>query len=154
MSTGPIAFLIGDPDTAVSSLNVTVFSSNTNLVPANNIFLSGTGTNRTVTITPTASLGGSAVITLFVMDGEMDHAHVVHRVHWDRRADGLPLAGGQRHVGHGHAELVGLRHALAQLRQRPGDHRGASGTISLVPGMMANRVTFNSSATIQSNTLT
>ena len=153
MSTGAIPFTIGDPDTAVSSLNVTVFSSNTNLVPVNNIFLSGTGTNRTVTVTPTGSQGGSAVITLFVMDSEW----ATPTSFTVSIGSGAPTA---YHwlVGNGTWDTVTPNWwGLGTLWPNSGnDHAiigSPSGTISLVPGMMVNRVMFNSSATIQSNTL-
>ncbi len=154
MSTGPIPFIIGDPNTAVDSLNVTVSSSNTNLVPANSIFLSGTGTNRTVTITPTGSLGGSAVITLFVMDGEW----ATPTSFTVSIGNGAPTA---YHwlVGNGTWDTVTPNWwGLGTLWPNSGSDKaiigGPSGTINLAPGMMANSVTFNSSATIQSNTLT
>jgi uncharacterized repeat protein (TIGR01451 family) len=66
---GPLAFIIGDAETAASSLVMTGESSNTNLVPAANIVFGGVGSNRTITLIPAANQQGSATITLTVDDG-------------------------------------------------------------------------------------
>ena len=69
-NTGAIPFVINDPDTTISNLVLTASSSNTGLVPTNNIvFGGGTGTNRTVTVTPNVGQSGSATITVTVSDG-------------------------------------------------------------------------------------
>lgn len=68
-TTSPIAFTIGDPDTAVSSLTVSATSGNQTLVPNANIALGGSGANRTITLTPAPSATGGAVITVVVSDG-------------------------------------------------------------------------------------
>jgi hypothetical protein len=68
-TTGPIAFTINDPDTDPAELTVTAISDNVTLVPLANIVLGGGGINRTVTVTPVASLNGTAKITLTVEDG-------------------------------------------------------------------------------------
>jgi hypothetical protein len=69
---GPIAFTIGDDLTAAASLAVTGTSGNTNLIPHSGIVLGGSGTNRTVTLTPAANQnGGPATITLTVSDGSL-----------------------------------------------------------------------------------
>jgi hypothetical protein len=67
-STGPIPFTIGDADSPVSNLVVTGTSDNDALVPDSNIVFSGSGSNRTVTITPLANQSGSAGITITVTD--------------------------------------------------------------------------------------
>ncbi|HEY6167304.1 MAG TPA: right-handed parallel beta-helix repeat-containing protein, partial [Verrucomicrobiae bacterium] len=66
--TLPLPFTVGDMETAVTQLVVTVSSSNTRLVPAANIALGGSGVSRTVTVTPAANQAGSAVITITVAD--------------------------------------------------------------------------------------
>jgi len=66
---GPISFIVGDVETDASSLVVTATSSDTGLVPTNNIVLGGSSSNRTVTITPAANQSGSTTITLTVNDG-------------------------------------------------------------------------------------
>jgi len=70
-STGPLNFTIGDIDTALGNLTVTGVSLNTPLVPngSGNITFQGSGTNRSVTITPLAGQSGSAWITVSVNDG-------------------------------------------------------------------------------------
>ncbi len=70
-ATSVLAFTIGDLETTALSLTVTSDSSNLLLVPLANIVLSGSGTNRTVTITPAANQSGTATITLTVSDGSM-----------------------------------------------------------------------------------
>ena len=68
-STDVLAFTVSDVETAAGSLFVTAQSSNTTLVPTANILLGGTGSQRTVTVTPAANQYGSAIITLSVSDG-------------------------------------------------------------------------------------
>jgi len=68
-STGPLALSVGDDLTLAGSLSLTATSSNTTLVPAGNVLLGGGGSNRTVTVTPTANLSGSSLITINVTDG-------------------------------------------------------------------------------------
>ena len=67
---GPISFTVGDVDTLVTGLTLQSASSNTTLVPTANIALGGIGENRTVTITPTAGIAGTTIITVSVSDGE------------------------------------------------------------------------------------
>jgi hypothetical protein len=68
-STSALAFTIGDAETAATSLVMTASSSNTSLVPVANIVFGGSGTNRTVTISPASNQAGSTTITLSVSDG-------------------------------------------------------------------------------------
>jgi hypothetical protein len=68
-ATAPIPFTIGDLETAASSLSLSGTSANTALVPNANIVFGGSGSNRTVTITPAANQTGVAVITVTVGDG-------------------------------------------------------------------------------------
>jgi len=68
-SAGPLAFTIGDAETVASTLTVAGDSSNTTLVPNANILFGGSGSNRTVTITPVPNQSGSAIITVTVNDG-------------------------------------------------------------------------------------
>ncbi len=67
-SSVPVAFIIGDVETAADSLTIVTTSSNTALVPAANIVLSGTGTNRSLTITPAANAFGTTTISVEVKD--------------------------------------------------------------------------------------
>jgi len=66
---GPIPFVIGDAETAATSLSLTMASSNTNLVPLANILLGGSGSNRTVSLIPATTHSGIANLTLTVSDG-------------------------------------------------------------------------------------
>jgi glucose/arabinose dehydrogenase len=70
-STGPLPFIVGDADTAAASLIVTGVSSNPALVPNANIVFGGSGTSRTVTVTPAAGQSGAATITIQVSDGTL-----------------------------------------------------------------------------------
>lgn len=69
--TSPIAFTVGDAETAAASLVVTASSSNTTLVPNTGaaLTLGGSGTSRTLVVTPAANRSGSATITVTVNDG-------------------------------------------------------------------------------------
>lgn len=73
--TSPINFTIGDPDNLVSSLTLTVTSSNTTLVPNANISIGGTGANRNLVITPASNQFGGAVISLTVGDGRISQTN-------------------------------------------------------------------------------
>jgi hypothetical protein len=68
-STGPIPFIIGDAETAAASLTLSAASSATTLIPANRISFGGSGSNRTVTLTPLANQSGTGNITITVSDG-------------------------------------------------------------------------------------
>jgi CSLREA domain-containing protein len=68
-NTGALAFTVSDAQTAAASLVVTTSSSNTTLIPNANVVLGGSGTNRTVTVTPVANAFGNSTITLTVSDG-------------------------------------------------------------------------------------
>ena len=63
-----ILFTIGDVDSPVESLLVSASSSNQLLVPIGRISLSGTGTSRTMVITPMNDANGSTDITVKVSD--------------------------------------------------------------------------------------
>jgi VCBS repeat-containing protein len=68
-ATSAIAITIGDNETAAGSLTMSGSSSNTSVVPNGNIVFGGSGTSRTVTITPAANASGTSTITLTVNDG-------------------------------------------------------------------------------------
>jgi hypothetical protein len=69
VSTGEVAFTVGDSETAAAALTVGASSSNQSLAPNANIVLGGSGANRTVTVTPAANQSGTATITVTVSDG-------------------------------------------------------------------------------------
>ena len=68
-ATAALAVTIGDDIIPATSLTLSAASSNLALVPVTNIAIGGSGASRTVTITPTANLTGTAAITLTVSDG-------------------------------------------------------------------------------------
>jgi uncharacterized protein YkwD/D-arabinose 5-phosphate isomerase GutQ len=66
--TSPIAFTIGDLESTAAQVMVSVTSSNAALVPDQNIVLGGSGSSRTLTITPAANQAGTTTITVTVTD--------------------------------------------------------------------------------------
>lgn len=68
-NTGPLAFTIGDDETAANALSVTASSNDLDIVPVANIVLGGSGANRTITVTPVTNRAGSATVTVYVSDG-------------------------------------------------------------------------------------
>lgn len=67
-NTGALAFTISDFESAATSLTVTATSSNTNLVRSTGFTFGGSGSSRTVLVTPLANSNGVANITLTVTD--------------------------------------------------------------------------------------
>ncbi|MEI2722803.1 MAG: LamG-like jellyroll fold domain-containing protein [Verrucomicrobiota bacterium] len=66
-----VVFQVSDIETAAADLVVTAQSGNLTVVPVANLVLGGTGTNRTLTITPaTNHVGTNIQITLVVSDGQ------------------------------------------------------------------------------------
>jgi alpha-tubulin suppressor-like RCC1 family protein len=68
-NTNVLSFIVNDLESAADSLTVSGISSNTSLVPNSNISIGGSGSNRTVRVTPAAGQTGTATITLNVSDG-------------------------------------------------------------------------------------
>jgi len=66
--TPTLPFTVSDQETPATNLTVVANSSNPTLVPNSSIVLGGTGTNRTVTITPAAGQTGTTTIALTVCD--------------------------------------------------------------------------------------
>jgi subtilisin family serine protease len=71
VATGPIGFTVNDAETPAASLTLSASSSDTNLVPVANIAFGGSGTNRSVTVTPAANHSGSCGVTITVSDGNL-----------------------------------------------------------------------------------
>lgn len=69
--TAAIPFTLGDLNSAATSLQISVASSNTQLVPLSSIVIGGSGANRTVTVTPALMQTGAAILTLTVSDGTL-----------------------------------------------------------------------------------
>ena len=68
--TEPIEFIIGDVETDPDELTLSTSSDNQALITDENIVFGGSGTDRTVTITPLLDQHGTATITVTVSDGE------------------------------------------------------------------------------------
>ena len=68
-SSETISFEIQDTETSAEYLNLSVHCSNPTLVSNKNIQISGTGSNRLLTIVPQQNATGTANITLTVSDG-------------------------------------------------------------------------------------
>jgi len=69
-AVGPISFTVGDRETNPALLVVSATSSNTTLVPNTNIVVTGSGSNRSITVTPAANQTGTAIITVQVIDAQ------------------------------------------------------------------------------------
>lgn len=72
---GPLNFIVSDAETPSASLLVSCSSSNPDLVPPAGLMLGGSGSNRSLTITPSANQSGTALITLFVTDGQATNSN-------------------------------------------------------------------------------
>lgn len=66
-SVGPLPFMIGDTETAVTALTLSATSSNPAATPG--LILSGAGRDRAITVSTAASFVGTATITVTVTDG-------------------------------------------------------------------------------------
>ncbi len=65
---GPIAFTVGDAETSASNLTLRAQSSNPGLVPDTNLIFGGSGSNRTLFVTPALNQTGSCTINVLVLD--------------------------------------------------------------------------------------
>jgi hypothetical protein len=75
-STGTMPLIVQDKETDPALLAVTVHSSDTLLLPQSGLLLGGTGSNRTLTITPALNQIGQATVTVTVGDGELSSSDV------------------------------------------------------------------------------
>jgi type VI secretion system Hcp family effector len=64
-----IPFTVGDAETATGSLGLSRSTSNPLVVPLESIVFGGSGSSRSVTITPAANASGSATVGITVTDG-------------------------------------------------------------------------------------
>src|SRR4051812_7578670 len=64
-----LTFTVTDADTAFFAVTVTATSSNPTLVPNTNLVVVGSGTIRTLGVTPQTNASGSATITMVASDG-------------------------------------------------------------------------------------
>ena len=70
VSVGPINFTLNDTDTPVANLTLSSSSSNSALIDNVGITFGGSGTNRTLVLTPKLDRFGSATITVNLTDGD------------------------------------------------------------------------------------
>ena len=70
-TTLDVPFAIGDPNSSPASLVVSAASSDLTLIHTQGLQITGTGANRTLSITPETNRHGSAAITVSVFDGEL-----------------------------------------------------------------------------------
>lgn len=68
-NSAALAFAIGDAETPAGSLILTKTSSDPAVVPTAGMVIGGSGSNRTLTITPAADRIGTTTLTLTVSDG-------------------------------------------------------------------------------------
>lgn len=68
-NSGPLSFVIADPDSPLSSLVLSISSSDGSYLPVGNLLLGGSGHRRTVTAIPATAFTGSATVTVTVSDG-------------------------------------------------------------------------------------
>jgi hypothetical protein len=83
-----IRFTISETGTAASNLSLYASSTNTALLPINNIVFAGSDTNRTATLTPVSGQIGQADVTITVSDGSVStnltfHLSVTEQVAWN-----------------------------------------------------------------------
>jgi len=64
-----LEFAVRDVDTDSSRLSFSFISSNTNLINASGLTITGTGLGRTLSLTPNVGVAGTSTITLNVSDG-------------------------------------------------------------------------------------
>ena len=76
VATPAIGFMVGDLETPAGSLTVSASSANPALAPNGNIVFGGSGSNRTVTLTPANGQMGVAPITITVSDGTNSAASI------------------------------------------------------------------------------
>ncbi|MBC9784636.1 tandem-95 repeat protein [Heliobacterium chlorum] len=69
-ATGPILFMIGDEETPVENLTLSITSGNQMLLPNSNIVRTDNGAEKSITLTPAANQNGSTLVTIKVSDGE------------------------------------------------------------------------------------
>ena len=92
-SLPPLNVTIGDPDSSADGLVLSVATSNPALIPSSNIVLGGSGTTRTIALTPTANGFGDSIITLTVRDNTGLQSQAAFKVTVLPMNDSVPVAG-------------------------------------------------------------
>jgi hypothetical protein len=92
-SSGPINFTFGNlGNTSGASLSVLASSANQALVPNGNLALGGSGTNRTLIITPLAGQTGVSAITIAVTDGSWTNSRTFNAIVTDFALSAMPAS--------------------------------------------------------------
>ena len=160
-STGPIAFTIGDAETAPGSLTLSGSSSNPTVVPNGNIVFGGSGANRTVTVMPAANQSGTATITITVSDGVLSAADtfvlVVGTATPDFSLVGAPASqtvapGGSANYGLTISPTGGFSGSVTL--SVSGLPAGATGSFSVNPATTSSTLTVSTSAATPAGTYT
>ena len=134
---GPIAFAVGDGETAAATLVVTAVSSDTALLPDGNLALGGSGANRTLTLTPAAhAVGGPVTVTLTVSDGVLSSStsftvtvtNINDAPTGSVNISGTPTQGQTLSVSHTLADIDGLGVISYQWRANGTAISGATGS--------------------------
>jgi hypothetical protein len=68
-TVGPLAFTIGDQETAAGSLAVSINITSVNNLPRPAVFVTGQGANRNLTLVPPQNVSGTYTVTVTVGDG-------------------------------------------------------------------------------------
>jgi len=68
--SAPIAFTVGDVETAAGALTVSASASDEGLLPAGSVIFGGAGTNRTLVLAPALNRHGTATVAVRVADPE------------------------------------------------------------------------------------
>lgn len=76
--TDNLNFLVSDPETPAGNLMLSATSSNPQLLPVENIAFGGTGTNRSLVVTPATNQNGTGTITVTVSDGVFTRNQTFH----------------------------------------------------------------------------
>src|SRR5688500_13319812 len=70
--SGLLPFTVGDAEDDPNLLDVFALSSNQTLIPNSNIFFGGSGPNRTIQLIPSLNETGETLISLFVVDSQLE----------------------------------------------------------------------------------
>jgi hypothetical protein len=82
---GPIEFGISDRESDIAMLTITAAADGTNVFPADGIVLAGSGTTRTLTLTPLEAATGAANVTVTLTDPQGLSASRTFRVNVNAR---------------------------------------------------------------------
>ena len=151
----PIPFSISDVDNTLNQLTITLTSTNTTLLPTNNMTVTGTGNDRTLTILPRTNQIGTSRIGIRVSDGVSNTTAFFQYTVTGSNNPPVLTVPGPLAAGAGSAvSLAGIR--VADLDAGTSNLNltisAANGTISVstsvVNGVRANQVSGNNSGTV------